>query len=1579
MDELYELRAVSAIVETLKGAPLPVEKAVVADVDRVGGWLQHVDHKIEMSFPFALFNKETGSDSLRLISVALTLFVVGKQVKLKTTLDDYTAVLRMELDQASIKVDSSKSQFSFTTNPTSANNSGIFWFQSFRIFKAGLLKMVISVQRKNNEPCTIAPFSHDCVCIDPTLDALPYKRTRSGYKSNTRDAKIDNADATVQVTKPRQRKEMSDTLVFLNNSAEINRKKKSRECDDSEASLPKKAKVGKAKAKATAYNDDLGGKKSANIDEGLSTSKKKKQESAKTKEGSNKGDCENHESANDSIIKSYEEVVPEITVTKIKKKVIVEVEEHSDEEDPVQVDFVSQQKLPLDMGVVGEEKSLVSIEVVTQEKSLVQESVAVKKPIKVLEEGEIDVDEELVTTSQPQEAVCHTISENTSSNFQRTYSYDNVSTHNTDSMAVKEVKASSNKNKKAAKLYTLPRGNYYRQCKKLLDSTLDNFKLDKIPDQINVQDYKAVAYWLFLHESKLMETEATISNIRVVEEIGDEEAYNPLFHTLACLFLAGKAENVFFKADFLIKAAFGDNKIWKEIFADVPEAANTSPPPITAADIYKYEFLVLCNIKFNFNAISKPIKLVRDWSSSLGGKESVLYIKLMEYFENNKHYLMDKKMLEHGEAEIALARIVIVLFDGAVNNTLVNKHSGSVTPNDISSAGECIAASTPTTESQSSNTPSTEPSVITATSNDPLQLNINPALGLTMTDVVSLFLDIDPQFPGCNKEKLHNLLKIYMNYKSPANMRGICNVGRYFLKNFKKYKDILGVKRPKLDKKLGSRVSAIKPLPSLDDIKDQPFPILKNGIAGENIAPIQVKINQVSSKLLDTDLIKHFAMCGCSVEHAIVDAASHTSTVIFSGNNCIATLTKVVNETHIIRGFILYEALICPDRTNNVELVKSTCHMKIMIKNLPHSCKDDVLFYHFDKLAKVSYIDVQKGSIWFADSIIPSMAKEILYKDQFLSNHAHLKLQVEIDPESSIFVENGDIGPLAIQCRKKRLSDPLKVEDLVAYFRAINDRVILEHASADEYILLFDSNLSPSEVRKVIQNHVILQCEVVVVLCEKSSIFFDNTNNKVLRYGHPSHIPTITVTSPYASGYGNSTVSYPNVSGYGNSTVSHPHVSGYGNSTVNSAIPVYPPNTDIIRVPSLDYSRKADSNNVEDIKQKLRGLHDTISRSGGDNGVFDDRRHVDTSTQSICYDFRRKSCKFGDSCKYIHEGTRDSHRDSFGMSRDSRSGGPMEATEPKEAAIFIGHVPVDDRRHVDTSTQSICYDFRRKSCKFGDSCKYIHEGTRNSHRDSFGMSRDSRSGGPMEATEPKEVAIFIGHVPFDITLEDLNQYFTKYGKVSVSRTFVDKTNFGFVNFQPKSHQTLQELLNEDYHTVRGKLLRNVELAKSRDAYDNRDTYYDLKAHDKGLDDLCHMITRKEITPSSDECHELFVIFVPSHINEDDIKGYFSQYAEVKRVTINLNKRYAFVTFHSMSSEAFNKVMREIDKSSHEIRGYKLTVHRNERRNAGSNKHSRDEGHQYSRHEHQNDGFRHDGHQKQPHIHDNANVSRRSSW
>ena len=61
MEPSYEIRAVSALVETLKGSPLPTEKVVVADTEGKGDWIQHVTHKTEMSFPFGLYDKETGA------------------------------------------------------------------------------------------------------------------------------------------------------------------------------------------------------------------------------------------------------------------------------------------------------------------------------------------------------------------------------------------------------------------------------------------------------------------------------------------------------------------------------------------------------------------------------------------------------------------------------------------------------------------------------------------------------------------------------------------------------------------------------------------------------------------------------------------------------------------------------------------------------------------------------------------------------------------------------------------------------------------------------------------------------------------------------------------------------------------------------------------------------------------------------------------------------------------------------------------------------------------------------------------------------------------------------------------------------------------------------------------------------------------------------------------------------------------------------------------------------------------------------------------------------------------------------
>ncbi len=63
-----ELRVVSATVEMLKGSPLPTEKLVVADVNQTGEWLDFINHNKEKSFPFGLFDKDTGNDSILSIS-----------------------------------------------------------------------------------------------------------------------------------------------------------------------------------------------------------------------------------------------------------------------------------------------------------------------------------------------------------------------------------------------------------------------------------------------------------------------------------------------------------------------------------------------------------------------------------------------------------------------------------------------------------------------------------------------------------------------------------------------------------------------------------------------------------------------------------------------------------------------------------------------------------------------------------------------------------------------------------------------------------------------------------------------------------------------------------------------------------------------------------------------------------------------------------------------------------------------------------------------------------------------------------------------------------------------------------------------------------------------------------------------------------------------------------------------------------------------------------------------------------------------------------------------------------------------
>jgi len=71
------------------------------------------------------------------------------------------------------------------------------------------------------------------------------------------------------------------------------------------------------------------------------------------------------------------------------------------------------------------------------------------------------------------------------------------------------------------------------KCEKLLQKTIKALKvLTNVPDTINVQDYIATTFWIFQKQREVI-----------------EKSSNPIAYALSCLFLSGKSENVFFKAE----------------------------------------------------------------------------------------------------------------------------------------------------------------------------------------------------------------------------------------------------------------------------------------------------------------------------------------------------------------------------------------------------------------------------------------------------------------------------------------------------------------------------------------------------------------------------------------------------------------------------------------------------------------------------------------------------------------------------------------------------------------------------------------------------------------------------------------------------------------------------------------------------------------------------------------------------------------------------------------------------------------------------------------------------------------------
>jgi hypothetical protein len=89
--------------------------------------------------------------------------------------------------------------------------------------------------------------------------------------------------------------------------------------------------------------------------------------------------------------------------------------------------------------------------------------------------------------------------------------------------------------------------------------------------------------------------------------------------------------------------------------------------------------------------------------------------------------------------------------------------------------------------------------------------------------------------------------------------------------------------------------------------------------------------------------------------------------------------------------------------------------------------------------------------------------------------------------------------------------------------------------------------------------------------------------------------------------------------------------------------------------------------------------HKTKQRSGSVSG-----RSV-----SLCFDFQRNTCQRGENCRFPHV-------------LESASLAPPPPPSPMPPGGFSGVRATNDRR-------GVCYDFQRKQCTRGETCRFAHE------------------------------------------------------------------------------------------------------------------------------------------------------------------------------------------------------------------------------------------------------------------------------
>jgi len=152
--------------------------------------------------------------------------------------------------------------------------------------------------------------------------------------------------------------------------------------------------------------------------------------------------------------------------------------------------------------------------------------------------------------------------------------------------------------------------------------------------------------------------------------------------------------------------------------------------------------------------------------------------------------------------------------------------------------------------------------------------------------------------------------------------------------------------------------------------------------------------------------------------------------------------------------------------------------------------------------------------------------------------------------------------------------------------------------------------------------------------------------------------------------------------------------------------------------------------------------------------------------QKPCFKFQKGACQRGEECKYRH--------DSNVQDRKGKTAGSMDNRKLKP-----------------------CLKMKQGKCKFGDSCRYSH------------AMEDEGQSQPIlpqkikkKPAESKAYQLFVAGLDASVKVDDIREYFGRYGQVSLADK---KRTFAFVAFQnPSDAATV--LASELSHAISGKTI-----------------------------------------------------------------------------------------------------------------------------------------------------------------------------